>query len=150
MADTNWECKKFMDLSVEELYWILKLRSEVFVVEQNCVYLDTDDKDQAAMHLCGWQNNLLVGYLRILSPGVSYTEPSIGRVCTNTYFRKTGIGKILMKEGIEYCYKLFPDQNIRISAQVYLLNFYKNLGFKQVSEHYLEDNIPHAEMLHIK
>ena len=150
MTNITWDCKSFEKLTATELYEILKLRNQIFVVEQQCVYLDTDDKDFASYHLCGWQDGLLVAYLRILPPGLSYTEPSIGRVCCNPSVRNKGMGKAFMTHGLAFCYQLYDAKNIRISAQLYLLEFYNTLGFKQVSELYLEDNIPHIEMLHIK
>ena len=150
MSQLNWELKKFDELSVTELYKILKLRSEVFVVEQNCVYLDTDDKDQQSFHFCGWMNEKLLAYVRILPPGVSYTEPGIGRVATHPSYRKKGAGKELMQRAIEKTYTLYNSSGIKIGAQLYLHTFYTNLGFVQTSEPYLEDGIPHIEMLHTK
>ena len=143
----NWTYKHFTSLTTEELYTILSLRSEVFVVEQNCVYLDTDNKDVDAWHLCGWQNDILVAYVRILAPGVSYEEASIGRVLTNPLFRNNGYGIELMKVAIEKTMNQFDVSTIKIGAQLYLLNFYSNLGFTQTSELYMEDGIPHIEML---
>lgn len=150
MTDTKWECKKFKDLSVENLYSILKLRSEVFVVEQNCVYLDADGKDEKSYHLCGWLNEELVAYVRILPPGISYEEASIGRVCTKESYRKNGAGKLLMQKAIAETYRLFNTNSIKIGAQLYLLSFYNNLDFQQSSGQYIEDGIPHIEMLHTK
>jgi ElaA protein len=117
------------------------------VVEQNCVYLDADNKDVDAWHLCGWQDDVLVAYVRILAPGVSYEEASIGRVLTNPTFRKNGYGIELMKVAIEKTMNQFDVSAIKIGAQLYLLNFYSNLGFTQTSEEYMEDGIPHIEML---
>lgn len=147
MRSLNWTYKNFTALNTQELYTILSLRSEVFVVEQNCVYLDTDNKDLDAWHLCGWQDNVLVAYVRILAPGVSYEEASIGRVLTNPAFRKNGYGVELMNAAIEKTLQQFNVQKIKIGAQLYLLNFYSNLGFTQTSEVYMEDGIPHIEML---
>lgn len=136
------------ELSTDELYSILKLRSEVFVVEQNCVYLDADGKDQDAWHLCGWLNNeLLVAYTRLLAPGVSYPEASIGRVLTHPAHRKDGYGKILMQRSIEKTLAIFNVTDIKIGAQQYLTRFYSDLGFTVTSEPYMEDGIPHVEML---
>ena len=143
-----WKCKPFRDLSVYELYDILRLRSEVFVAEQNCVYLDMDNKDQHCYHLCGWKGDKLIAYVRILPPGISFQEPSIGRVVTAPLYRRTGAGRALMKEAIDECYKLFGDVDIRIGAQLYLKKFYESLGFRQTSDVYLEDNIEHVEMLY--
>ena len=150
MSQLTWDFKKFDELSTDSLYKILKLRSEVFVVEQNCVYLDTDDKDQQSFHLCGWLDEKLMAYLRILPPGVSYTEPGIGRVVTHSSFRKNGAGKLLMQQAIEKTYAQFNSSGIKIGAQLYLHAFYTNLGFTQTSEPYLEDGILHIEMLHSK
>lgn len=144
-----WKCKPFNELSVEELYDILRLRNEVFVVEQNCVFQDADNKDQHCYHLCGWKNNTLIAYVRLVPPGISYEEPSIGRVVTSPLARRTGAGRLLMQKAIEECFKIFGEQNIRIGAQLYLKEFYESLRFHQVSEVYLEDNIPHIEMLYI-
>jgi ElaA protein len=147
MSSLHWTYKHFSSLSTQELYIILSLRSEVFVVEQNCVYLDTDNKDADAWHLCGWQDEVLVAYVRILAPGVSYEEASIGRVLTNPAFRKNGYGVQLMNVAIEKTLQQFNVQKIKIGAQLYLQNFYSNLGFTQTSEVYMEDGIPHIEML---
>ena len=143
-----WICKPFDELTVAELYCILKLRSEVFVVEQMCVYLDADNKDSSAFHLSGWLHNQLVAYCRIIPPGLAYAEASIGRVLTNAAHRRDGYGKILMKKAIKKTYELFDVPAIKISAQQYLLEFYQNLGFLATGDPYLEDNIPHIAMLH--
>jgi len=143
----KWLIKKFDDLSVFELYAILQLRNEVFAVEQNCVYYDMDNKDQAAYHLMGWENEKLVAYTRILPAGTAYREPSIGRVVTSPIARKKGLGRELMKVSIDHTYRLFGKIPIRIGAQVYLDAFYSSLGFIRVGETYLEDGIEHVEML---
>ena len=147
MQNINWTYKKFSDLNTAELYEILWLRSKVFVVEQNCVYLDNDFKDQESWHLCGWIENRLVAYVRILPQGLSYAEASIGRVLTHPDFRKQGLGIELMKVAINKTITQFNVNAIKISAQCYLLNFYTSLGFKICGEEYLEDDIPHIEML---
>jgi ElaA protein len=143
----NWVFKKFEELSAAELYSIMQLRNEVFVVEQNCVYQDADDKDQKSMHLCGWDGDKLVAYTRIIPQGISYAEASIGRVVTAPAYRKTGAGRQLMKESISRCFSEFNCTAIKIGAQLYLNNFYTSLGFVQCSGEYLEDGIPHIEML---
>ncbi len=143
----NWTLKTFKELALEELYAILQLRNEVFVVEQNCPYLDLDNKDQKSMHLMGWQNGVLVAYTRILPAGVSFKEASIGRVVTSPTVRRTGIGNELMNQSFEQLYQLYGNIPIRIGAQLYLKKFYESLGFVQVSEIYLEDDIEHIEML---
>ena len=144
----NWILKKFDDLTSNELYAIMQLRNEVFVVEQNCVYQDADNKDLVSYHFMGWANNKLMAYTRILPPGVAYTkEPSIGRVVTSPSARGSGIGRELMEKSIEELYKLFGETPIKIGAQLYLLKFYTSLGFQQTSSIYLEDDIEHIEMV---
>lgn len=147
MAELNWQCKKFQELSTSELYAVLNLRNKVFVVEQNCPYLDTDQKDQQSYHLCGWQEDILVAYARILPPGLAFEEASIGRVVTDPDHRRAGFGIILMKEAIDRTLHIFEVSKIKIGAQLYLLSFYTSLGFQQSGEQYLEDGIPHIEML---
>jgi ElaA protein len=146
MIGLTWKYKSFNELTAGELYDILKLRSEVFVVEQNCVYLDTDNKDQQSFHLCGWDDDNLVAYARILPPGLTFEEASIGRVVTNPLYRKTGVGRLLMQHALERTLAQFPVSGIRIGAQLYLLSFYTSLGFKTAGPEYLEDGIPHIEM----
>lgn len=143
----NWNCKKFDDLSPHELYVIMQLRNEVFVVEQNCVYQDADNKDPYCHHLMGWRNDKLVAYTRLLPPGLAYAESSIGRVVTSPSARGGGIGRELMQKSIEQVDQLFGTASIKIGAQLYLHNFYTSLGFKQTSTVYLEDNIEHVEMI---
>jgi ElaA protein len=145
----NWILKKFEALTPYELYNIMWLRNEVFVVEQNCVYQDADYKDQKGWHLMGVdEDNKLMAYVRLLPKGVSYEkEPSIGRVVTNPAARGTGVGRELMQIAIQQCHELFGKTDIKIGAQFYLFKFYSSLGFKQTSEIYLEDNIEHIEMI---
>jgi len=143
----KWILKKFEELTPYEIYAILQLRSEVFVVEQNCVFLDADDKDQKSFHFMAWMNDKLVAYTRIVPPGVIYEQPSIGRVVTSPSARKTGIGKLLMQKSIEKTKEFFGNVSILIGAQLYLKKFYESLGFKQTSEIYLEDGIEHIKML---
>lgn len=143
----NWQCKFFDELSVDELYAILQLRNEVFVVEQNCVYQDADSKDKLSYHITGWKNDALIAYTRLIPPGVVYAESSIGRVVTSFAYRKTGAGKELMNQSIKTCKKLFREKPIKIGAQLYLKKFYLSFGFVQTSEIYLEDNIQHIEMI---
>ncbi len=150
MPEIKWSYLHFNEMSTLEMYQILKLRSLVFVVEQNCVYLDVDDKDIAAFHLCGKIDDTLVAYVRILAPGISYTEASIGRVLTHPDYRSNGYGIELMKLAIEKTLNAFNVTSIRIGAQCYLLNFYNNLGFVEEGESFLEDGIPHIEMLYTK
>lgn len=148
LSGPQWICKPFSGLLVSELYEILKLRNTVFVVEQQCVYQDTDDKDQKALHLCGYVDGRLAVYARLLPPGASYTEASIGRVVADPDFRRLKLGKALMQAAIEKTLSAFNVSSIRISAQCYLREFYNSLGFEQVSEPYLEDDIPHIEMVY--
>ena len=143
----KWTCKHFDELSTTELYKILQLRSDVFVVEQNCPYQDLDNKDLICYHLCGWQNENLAVYTRLLPPGKSFSEASIGRVVTAANYRKSGNGRRLMEISIEKCYEIFGRQHIKIGAQLYLKKFYESLGFMQSSAMYLEDKIEHIEMI---
>jgi ElaA protein len=144
---TNWTCKKFVDLTPDELYAILRLRSEVFVVEQNCVFLDMDNKDQHCHHLIGRRDGHLVGYSRIIDAGISYVESSIGRIVSSPAVRGLGVGRELLTKSIETLYLLYGKQPIRIGAQCYLTKFYESFGFVQKGEIYLEDGIKHIEML---
>lgn len=146
----KYKIKKFEELSTKELYEILKVRSEVFVVEQNCVYQDIDTKDLASYHLYLEENNQIIAYSRIIPKGISYNETSIGRVLTKKSHRKNGLSKEMLKQAIEFITKTMNENKIRISAQAYLIDFYKSLGFEQVSEIYLEDDIEHIEMLYKK
>jgi ElaA protein len=145
----NWTCKYFEELSLIELYEIGRLRQEVFVLEQNCPYVDFDGKDLYCYHLMGFdENNRLVAYSRIVPKGVSYDDYiSIGRVITSGLVRKSGLGRILMQESISACEKLFGKSDIKISAQTYLLKFYQSLDFESTGKEYLEDDIPHTEMI---
>jgi ElaA protein len=143
----NWYSKSFEDLGVNELYEILTLRSEVFVVEQNCVFLDMDHKDHKSLHFMGWSNNDLVAYCRILPPGVSYREPSIGRVVSSPRYRRTGAGRVMMEKAIGITRECFGNQPIRIGAQLYLSKFYSSLGFEPQGDVYDEDGIDHIEMI---
>jgi ElaA protein len=143
----TWTHKHFNDLTPPELYAILQLRNAVFVVEQNCVFQDADNKDQRSYHIMGWKDGYLAAYSRLVPPGISYTEASIGRVVTASAARGSGIGKILMKYSIEMLYNIWSKQEIKIGAQLYLQNFYQSFGFQQTSEIYLEDGINHIEMV---
>lgn len=142
----NWIYKKFNELLPEELYAILQLRNEVFVVEQNCIFQDADDKDQPSMHLMGWREKKLVAYTRIVPPGLSYKEPSIGRVVTSPQERGKGTGHELMQVSIKKLHELYGLTDIKIGAQLYLKKFYESLGFIQSGDVYPEDGIDHIEM----
>lgn len=139
--------KKFDELSLDELYGILQLRAEVFVVEQDCVYQDLDEKDQKALHVIGTKNEKIVAYARIFKPGDYYKEASIGRVVVKKSEREYGYGYDIMNAAIEVVNINLKEAVIFLSAQTYLMKFYNSLGFKQVGEGYLEDGIPHIGML---
>jgi ElaA protein len=144
--EIKFKIKRFNELSLAELYNLLKLRSEVFVVEQNCVYLDVDGKDEKAFHLLGTFGEELVAYVRIFKPGDYFEEASIGRVLIKQNYRDRKWGYDLMHEAIRVTKAELNQTNITISAQCYLQKFYENVGFVQTSEMYLEDDIPHIEM----
>jgi ElaA protein len=139
--------KKFSELTTTELYKILQLRSEVFVVEQDCVYQDLDFKDQKSLHILGVKNNRIVAYTRIFKPGDYFDNASIGRVVVAFLERKNSYGHEVMKASIQAIKDYFKVDKITISAQVYLKKFYESHQFKQVGASYLEDGIPHIEML---
>ncbi len=143
----RFELKRFEELTAAELYTVLRLRQEVFVVEQNCAYLDTDGKDLKSYHLLGWLNNELAAYARLLPAGVSYEEPSIGRVITPLKYRRMGFGQVLMAEAVKGIEQLFGAVPVRIGAQAYLKTFYEGYGFVDLNEPYLEDGLPHLIML---
>lgn len=139
--------KSFDELIIHELYGILQLRSEVFVVEQDCVYQDIDGKDQKALHILGIKNDKIIAYTRIFKPGDYFEFASIGRVVVAKNQRQHKYGYDIMNVSIKAIEQQFKETTIKISAQAYLKDFYSNLGFKQVSEPYLEDNIPHIAMI---
>lgn len=143
----EWILKKFEELTPHELYTIMQLRNEVFVVEQNCVYQDADNKDKFSFHLMGWKEDILIAYTRLIPAGTAYAEPSIGRVVTSPSARGTGAGRELMEYSIDTIYKLFGKQPIRIGAQLYLKKFYSSIGFEPTGDIYLEDGIEHIEMV---
>lgn len=143
----NWVLKKFNELTVDELYALLRLRTEVFVVEQNCVFQDMDNKDHDSYHLLGWKDDLLAAYTRIVPLGVSYDDaPSIGRVVTSPQARGGGLGRLLMEQSINDLFRVYGVSPIKIGAQLYLKKFYESLGFVQSSDIYDEDGIDHIEM----
>lgn len=144
--EIQWKIKSFENLSVNELYNILRLRSEIFVVEQNCVYLDLDGKDKLALHLFGEFEGKIVAYSRLFKAGVSFDNASIGRVVVGANYRDRKWGHDLMREAIAGIKTHFGESKITIGAQLYLKKFYESHGFIQTSEMYLEDNIPHIEM----
>jgi ElaA protein len=140
-------CKPFGSITTNELYGILRLRSDVFVVEQNCVYLDQDNKDQVCEHLMLLKNKEIIAYARIVPPGVSYKEPSIGRIVSRLNFRGQGYGTELVKLAIENCLRLHGNHPIKIGAQFYLKVFYESFGFNAEGEVYDEDGINHIHMI---
>lgn len=142
----KWNIKSFKDLSVDELYDLLRLRSEVFVVEQNCVYLDLDGKDKLALHLIGEFEGKIVAHSRLFKPGISFDNASIGRVAIAINYRDRKWGHDLIRESIAGIAHHFGESKITIGAQLYLKKFYESHGFVQTSEMYLEDDIPHIEM----
>ncbi|MEY2629675.1 MAG: hypothetical protein RLZZ469_570 [Bacteroidota bacterium] len=142
----EWKIKRFDALSVSELYKVLQLRSEVFIVEQNCVYQDIDGKDAKALHLIGEDNGEIVAYARLFKPHDYFEEASIGRVVVRETERAQKLGHILMREAIQVIETHFEVTQITISAQLYLKHFYESHGFVQISDTYLEDDIPHIRM----
>ena len=146
-AELRFQWARLEDLSAAAFHAAMVQREAVFVVEQNCVYQDADDYDPRSWHLLVWSGDSLAAYLRVTDPGTKYPEPSLGRVLTAPAFRGRGLGQLLLAEALERCVALWPGQSNRISAQQYLLNFYQDFGFVPVSEMYLEDDIPHIEML---
>lgn len=143
----DFKIKTFQELTTQELYDILQLRSEVFVVEQNCVYQDLDGKDQKALHVMGFKQQKLVAYTRLFNAGLYFDEASIGRVIVAKSERQHSYGYDVMKVSIEAIKTYYNQSKIKLSAQCYLKKFYNNLGFHEVGEEYLEDGIPHVAML---
>ncbi|MFD2542939.1 GNAT family N-acetyltransferase [Lacinutrix gracilariae] len=139
--------KTFNELTTQELYSILQLRSEVFVVEQDCVYQDIDGKDQKALHVIGIKDEKIIAYTRIFKPGLYFDEASIGRVIVAANQRKHKYGYTIMEASIAAIKEFYGEETIKISAQCYLKKFYNTLGFKEIGEAYLEDGIPHIGML---
>jgi ElaA protein len=147
----RWQWSRFSELRTEDLYAVVRLREDVFIVEQQCPYHDADGRDPNAWHLLGWSDDQsarsLVAYARIFEPGVRYTEASIGRVVTAREVRGTGLGKVLMAEALRRLDGLAPGQTVKIAAQRRLEKFYLDLGFKTVSAPYEVDGIIHVDML---
>ena len=145
MADWRWY--RFDDLTTRDLYAMFELRIEVFTIEQDCIYQDADGKDFQAWHLLGFEDDILIAYIRLLPAGVSYDIPSLGRVATKATARGRGLGKQIMQKALEKADELWPGQAMRISAQAYLRKFYEELGFRVTGDSYLEDDIPHFAMI---
>ncbi|MET3106622.1 ElaA protein [Oxalobacteraceae bacterium GrIS 2.11] len=144
----KWQCLSFNELSGAQMHAILKARCDVFVVEQNCAFPEIDLKDHSALHLIAWgDNDQLAAYLRIHPPHTHFAEPSLGRILSTSSYRGTGLGGQLVEQGLKHLEAHYPDLPVRIGAQCYLLDFYRSFGFNIASEEYLEDGIPHIEML---
>jgi ElaA protein len=149
-ASLQWQFAAYDALTLQQLYALLQLRTEVFVVEQNCVFQDMDGADHQAMHLLGMQDDKLVAYARCFKPGIKFKEASIGRVITYASLRGTGAGHLLMQQAIASMKMAWGAQPIRIGAQAHLEKFYEQHGFEIASAPYMEDGIPHIEMLRIE
>jgi len=148
--EENWHIKRFNELSTKELYNLLRLRTDIFIVEQNCPYPELDGKDahEEAIHLwCYAPDRIMAACLRILPPGVSYDGVSFGRVAVHKAFRGRGLAHRMVDKAIEIAGRTWPGVKIEIGAQEYLTAFYKSLGFRSISDPYLEDNIPHIDMV---
>jgi|SRR5690554_5513435 len=141
------EVKGFGELSKAELYNLLRLRNEVFIVEQDCAYPDLDGKDELALHVLGWEDDILVAYSRCFKPGDYFDKASIGRILVRENYRKMGYGHEITKAAIKAIKSKFKADTIKISAQTYLVTFYETHGFKTVGNRYLEDGIPHIAMV---
>ena len=148
-STARWQGCRFSELTLQELQLIHMARQHVFVVEQKCAYVDADRLDEHAFHLAAWapEHLLPLAYARVVDPGVKYPEPSIGRVLTSAAGRNRGLGRELVQLAVAHTIEAFPGQGIRISAQSHLAAFYQSVGFSAVGECYLEDDIPHIQML---
>jgi ElaA protein len=146
----RFKIKKFKELSLAELYAIMQLRQEIFVVEQNCPYVDADGKDLLSVHVMGYEKKQLMAYARLVPPGVSYKTPSIGRVVVHAAHRGKKHAYTLMEACIKETLRRYKTNSITISAQLYLKDFYTRTGFKAVGDVYPEDNIPHIKMIYTK
>lgn len=146
-TDLRWTYGSLDTLTAAEVYAILELRNAVFVVEQECPYLDIDGADRTCWHVCGWRGDELMAYSRVLAPGATFAEASLGRVATSASGRGQGLGRELLRRTLDHMAEQFPGQPVRIGAQTYLVPFYESFGFTIAGEAYLEDGIPHIEML---
>lgn len=146
----NVIAKAFNELTTEELYNVLYLRNQVFIVEQNCAYLDIDNKDQNCHHVLIYDDTILVGYSRIVPAGLSYQQVAFGRVLINPDYRGKGLGKAIIEESINFCYAIFGNVDIKIGAQLYLLTLYQSFGFVSDGEQYDEDGILHIDIIKAK
>lgn len=143
----SWKIKTWEQLKTNELYSILKLRSKVFVVEQNCVYQDIDDKDKLAIHIFGFVERKIIAYSRLFNKKEYFKETSFGRAVVESANRGKGIGDMLVEKSLLTIKEKYKEQKVKISAQAHLVNFYKKHGFKTIGKEYLEDGIPHIAML---
>ncbi len=151
MEYVNWKIKSWSELTTNEFCDIIQLRESVFIVEQNCPYLDVDGKDKSSHHLFIYDNQTLIAYSRLIPTGISYPDStSIGRVVVNKSYRRNSLARQMMIMAIKHSYDLFDCNKITISAQSYLTNFYQSLGFAVIGEEYLEDDIPHIKMIYCK
>jgi ElaA protein len=146
-SSLQWHFCHFHELTAAQIHGILSLRCEIFIVEQNCAYQDPDHKDEKSWHLFVTEGKECVGCIRVIPPGVSYPEASVGRFVVKKTYRNSGLGTSLLKRAFAECAILFPGASIRASGQLYLKEFYLSMGFEAVSEVYLEDDIPHIELL---
>ena len=144
----KWQIKQFNELSTRELYQILQLRNDVFVVEQNCIYQDADGKDYDAYHLFLKKDSQIIAYARMFKSGAYFDKASIGRVVVHPDYRKQNLGQKLMQKAQQFMTETLKETTIEISAQTYLLKFYNDLGFKEKGEVYLEDGLPHIRMIY--
>ncbi|MEX0769115.1 MAG: GNAT family N-acetyltransferase [Balneolaceae bacterium] len=147
VSNINWEFHHFNQLNVSHLYRLLKLRQEIFIVEQNSPYQDIDELDCFSYHLLGYNNEVLSAYLRIVPPNKKYKEPSLGRIVVSKFLRGHGLGTELVKQGMKHTMDLYKTGKIRIQAQSHLQKFYEKIGYKTVTDTYMKDGIPHIEML---
>lgn len=147
----NWTWHKMAGMTTDALYEMFKVRQEVFVVEQNCAFLDLDGEDQEALHLLGRaetdQGQVIAAYLRVLPPGKRFDTPSIGRLLTVSAFRRQGLGRACLRQAIDLLQNKYPGVDISLSSQEYLVSFYERAGFEKISEVYDEDGIPHCDMV---
>ncbi len=147
MADFRWQIAAFAELNNRELYTLLRLRQEVFVLEQACLYQDMDNLDQEATHMLCWSGQELLAYQRLLEPGLSYTESALGRIVVAPAGRGMQLGRELVQRGIDHNRQQWPSSNIRIGAQAHLIALYTSLGFSVTGDEYIEDGIPHVHMI---
>jgi ElaA protein len=143
----RWQIGTFDELGNHDLYALLRLRQEVFVVEQDCIFRDMDGLDQEAVHMLCWRSSELLAYLRCLKPGLGFAESSLGRIVVSPAGRGLQLGRELLQRGIDHNRQRWPDSAIQIGAQAYLEAFYKSLGFVPVGDEYIEDGIAHLHMI---